>query len=412
MPPRAATRIAMRRSPIAKALDLRRPEEDTPGYAALCERLARTQLLNGALDDACAWGRRALDLYLTQDDRAAAGPLAIWLARRLTDAGRPIEEAVALVEAVLQRAGPRDGDVRYSALTALAYLSLHRGRAAEAREHFALAEQMLGSHSLGSHSLEDRHLFHDVRAEVRAHDRNLAGALEDNRAAVDVARRIGVAERLSITLCNYGRFAVFAGDNAMAIDAYREAVELSERANLSRASALVKRSLAFTYLLTGDLTNAEVTSDNADVIATICGLEGSERSAVIVNRNNAAAWHLAAGDVPAAREAALEAIDLAQRRWGGVAVLTHLSIAAVGALLGDVHRAARLKGYIDRHYAETGDIMEGPDQRTFDTMTAALREQLTNGELGARAAEGAALDEDAAAELAHSIARTLRTTDG
>ena len=82
------------------------------------------------------------------------------------------------------------------------------------------------------------------------------------------------------------------------------------------------------------------------------GLEGAERAQLVTNRNNAVAWRLALGDIQGAREAALESIDLAQRRWGGVAVLTHLSLATVDALLGNAHGAARLKGYIDAWYAE------------------------------------------------------------
>jgi DNA-binding CsgD family transcriptional regulator/RecA/RadA recombinase len=252
----AASRGAHRDAAIAyrQAIDLCDPADEAHRYAGLCERLARTQLLNGALDEACTWGQRALDLYIALDDRARSGPLGVWLSRRFTDAGRDIEKAVALVESVLHRASPEEAALRYSALIALAYLSFHRGRTAAALEQLAQADAIPGVLAL-----EERHLFYDVRAEVRAHDRHLGSALKDGRAAIEIARKIGSVERLSITLCNYARFAFFAGDNVSAIDAYREAVELSERAHLTRASALVKRSLSFVYLLTGDLANAERT---------------------------------------------------------------------------------------------------------------------------------------------------------
>ena len=256
----AARRNAYRDAAIAyrQAIVLRRSDEDGGSYAALCDRLARIQLINGDLDEACTWGQRALDLYVDSGDRVKAGLLGIWLSRRFTDAGRPIERAIAMVESAMRFANPNDAGFRYSALTALAYFSLQQGRIETAAQQLALGDSIRGGHSP-----EDRHLFHDVRAEVRAHNRQLAGAVEDSLAAIEFARQIGEPQRLSITLCNYGRFAFFAGQNEKAISAYREAVEISEREHLGRAGALAKRALAFTYLLTGELESAQRTLDES-----------------------------------------------------------------------------------------------------------------------------------------------------
>jgi DNA-binding CsgD family transcriptional regulator len=64
-------------------------------------------------------------------------------------------------------------------------------------------------------------------------------------------------------LSNYARFAFFAGRTAEAIAAYREAIDLIEREHLGRAAAIVMRSLAFVYLLTGELERAQRTLDRS-----------------------------------------------------------------------------------------------------------------------------------------------------
>ncbi len=137
-------------------------------------------------------------------------------------------------------------------------------------------------------------------------------------------------------------------------------------------------------------------------------LEGHERWALTENRTNAVAYQLTLGNVEAARFAALDALELSQQRWGGIAPLTHLSLSTLGALGGDAERSARLKGYVDAMYAMLGEVRQPTDERTYRFLIAALNERLTTQEIGRLAAEGAAFSETQAANVAAAIARRLR----
>jgi len=260
----ATRRNAYRDAAIAfrQAVELRCTGDDEIGTAALCSRLAGIQLLNGEIDDAFRWGQRALDVYDRSGDRIGVAKLLIWLGFRSIDAGRPIDKAIEMVERAMTLASPDDTVLRFNALTSLAFLLVQQGRIKKASEQLALADAVGGEHSA-----EDRSLFYDIRGEVRALDRQLAGAVDDNLRSIEFARQTSDRQRLSIALCNYARFAFFAGQNENAIAAYREAVEISARDDFGRAGALVKRALAFAYLLTGQLQEAQRFLDESALVS-------------------------------------------------------------------------------------------------------------------------------------------------
>jgi len=225
--------------------------EDSQRYASLCEKLSRALSINGELSDACAWGERAVEAYLAAGDRRQALAFALFLARRYGDAGRQ-EDGISIVGRTLPLLDEGDDQgLRYGAYVTLARLEAQRGDADAALRQLAAAES-----TAGEHVLEERHLFYDFRADVRATKGQLALARADSLEAIRLARQIGNAERLSITLNNYARFAFFAGRMDDAIAAYQEALDLTEREHLGRAAAIVTTSLAFVYLLTGDLEAA------------------------------------------------------------------------------------------------------------------------------------------------------------
>ena len=221
-------------------------------YAGLCEKLSRTLSINGELSDACAWGQRGVEAYAAARDYTRATRLALFIARRYSDAGRH-EEGVAAVRSAMQLLEAfDDADLRYGAHVTLARIEVQQEHPAA-----ALVELVAAESSPGEHALEERHLFHDVRGDAHATSGRLGSAIEDKIEAVRLARQIDSAERLSITLSNYARFAFFAGRTEEAIAAYREAIELIERDHLGRAAAIVMRALSFVYLLTGELEGAQ-----------------------------------------------------------------------------------------------------------------------------------------------------------
>ena len=220
-------------------------------YATLCEKLSRALSINGELTDACAWGKCAVETYVRDGEYAPAIALALFVARRYGDAGRQ-EEGVAIAQMAMALLTEHDNpELRYGAHVAIALLEAQQGH-----RDAALAELVVAESVGGEHSLEERQLFYGVRADVRATAGQLVVAIGDSLEAVRLARRIGNAERLSITLSNYARFAFFGGRTDAAMAAYCEAIDLVEREHLGRAAAIVTRALAFVSLLTGDLEAA------------------------------------------------------------------------------------------------------------------------------------------------------------
>jgi DNA-binding CsgD family transcriptional regulator/tetratricopeptide (TPR) repeat protein len=221
------------------------------GTACLREKFSRALSVNGELSEACAWGTRAVESYMRDGEYAPAIALALFVARRYGDAGRQ-EEGVAIAQMAMALLKEHDNpELRYGAHVTIAVLEAQQGH-----RDAALAELVLAESVAGEHALEERQLFYGVRADVRATAGQLAMAIEDSLEAVRLARRIGNAERLSITLSNYARFAFFGGRTDAAMAAYCEAIDLVEREHLGRAAAIVTRALAFVNLLTGDLEAA------------------------------------------------------------------------------------------------------------------------------------------------------------
>ena len=225
--------------------------DDRQRYASLCEKLSRALSINGELSDACAWGERAVEAYIGAGDRRRALALALFVARRYGDTGRQDDGVTITARALALLDEGEDAGLRYGAHVTLARLEAQRGDADAALSRLAEAESIPGDHAL-----EERHLFYDFRADVRATKGQLGLACADCLEAIRLARQIGSAERLSITLNNYARFAFFAGRMDEASAAYEEALDLTEREHLGRAAAIVTTALAFVYLLTGNLKDA------------------------------------------------------------------------------------------------------------------------------------------------------------
>ncbi len=118
---------------------------------------------------------------------------------------------------------------------------------------------------------------------------------------------------------------------------------------------------------------------------------------------NGAAYRLALGDISGARSAARDALQLTRgvRLLSATIAMQHL--ATVAALSGDVRRGARLRGYVDASCRNLGVEREVTEQRTYDILTTALREKLSDAEIESLAAEGAQLSEDQAVAEAMAV---------
>lgn len=119
---------------------------------------------------------------------------------------------------------------------------------------------------------------------------------------------------------------------------------------------------------------------------------------------NLAGYQLALGDFGAAQATARDGLALARRMQEGIVISQAIQhLAALKALSGDSHRAARLLGYVDAWYASQGCERELTEQKTHQTLTGSLREQLDEAEIAVLASQGAELTEDQAADEAQAL---------
>ena len=118
---------------------------------------------------------------------------------------------------------------------------------------------------------------------------------------------------------------------------------------------------------------------------------------------NGAAYRIALGDIPGARNNAREALRNAHGvRLLSAAIATQ-HLATVATLSGDARRGAQLRGYVDASYRSIGYQREPTEQCTYDILMTALREELSDAEIESLAAEGAQLSEDQAVAVALTV---------
>ncbi len=362
--------------------------DDSKRYASLCEKLSRALSINGELRDACAWGTRAVGAYIASGDHRQALAFALFLARRYGDAGRP-EDGIAIIAHALPLLDEDDErGLRYGSHVTLARLEAQRGDADAALRRLADAQS-----APGEHALEERHLFYDFRADVRATKGQLGLARADSLEAIRLARQIGNAERLSITLNNYARFAFFAGRMDEAIAAYEEALDLTQREQLGRAAAIVTTALAFVYLLAGDLKAARRLHER-----------GLESSGGPVMESGAASIGV--------RLAYLQ-MDHKQVADDAIADATGVAFRSGPESIGP------LAGSVAAHYDATGRRSEAEQLRSRAlteirgaNLALWLLDQLATSNDGAEVAKARSLLAQAAADPDHMVARAhLRLFD-
>jgi predicted ATPase/DNA-binding XRE family transcriptional regulator len=173
---------------------------------------------------------------------------------------------------------------------------------------------------------------------------------------------------------------------------YAEALALTLRFGNAVGATSLRHNLAELELLLGSAQRAlELATAAAD---------GARRMHFSrfesISLTNVAACSLALGDVDGARQAAHDALELAEGTypWGTIVAVQHL--ATVAALRGDPQLAARLRGYVDAWYRAKGCERDVAEARGYETLMVALRERLSESQIDRLSAEGAMLSEEQA----------------
>jgi len=116
---------------------------------------------------------------------------------------------------------------------------------------------------------------------------------------------------------------------------------------------------------------------------------------------NLGVYRVALGDLDGARQAAMQALNLARELQGRSFVAIALQhLALIAALQGETQRASSLLGYVDALIEALGMERELTEQWGYDALMASLRRELSDVEIEKLAAEGAAWSEDQAVAAA------------
>lgn len=242
----ALYRNAHRDAAIAYRGAIETRKDTDPSYAQLCEKFSRALSANAQIGDACAFAQRAVDAYEAAGQNARAASVAIRLARRTYEIGRPQAAlAIALRALNLSR---EEGPVAYDAYVTLGHFEALQGRNDSAKTYLESAEAVPGDHPA-----VDRRNAYMVRAIVAATSGRLVEAFEHYEAAVAIARGLSDPEQLAWTLNNYASRATATGWTDRARKAHEEAAACVSSAEFAKVLASTIQGLAFAELLAGDL---------------------------------------------------------------------------------------------------------------------------------------------------------------
>ena len=252
-----------------------------------------------------------------------------------------------------------------------------------------------------------------------------AGELDDGEAALQealaICRRLGDERRVVATLNSLGTARRLRGDLDGARDLLRHALELcfirdgddGADGSDSRPDSHSFRNLVRSEFALGDvlLTNlAELEFALGDFERAV-ELAKQARGLVrhLKNRDeatptdsNLAAYSIAAGRLDEAATYAREAVEQrdGQHPFGLVVALEHLAVIA--GLSGEAERAAKLLGYTDARLRSMGLARQPTEGVGYERLRAVLATHLAANECDRRMADGAALSEEQAIELALS----------
>jgi DNA-binding CsgD family transcriptional regulator/type II secretory pathway predicted ATPase ExeA len=242
----ALSRSAHRDAEVAYrgAAASRNPDDAT--YAPLCEKFSRALSINGQVEEACAVAELAVNAYAAAGDAGRAAAVAIRLARRVYESGRPQAAEATALRALRLSGGT--GRVAYGAYVTLAHFAALQGATDAAGAYLVSAEE-----TPGEHSALDRRNACMVRALIAAISGRLINAFEEYERAAAIARDSNDSEQLAWTLNNYASRAMTTGWMDRALAAYHEAARCARSQDFGKVGATTIQGLAFSQLLAGDL---------------------------------------------------------------------------------------------------------------------------------------------------------------
>ena len=350
------------------------------------ERTARTgdmtRALVADLDDV----RAALDGALVRGDIVKGGEMLVATEHAMCRLGL-YEENAARCEAFLFKLGGDEPLLRARLCMALAFSLDGLNRMNEAGE---AATQALDLARTSGDGLAIAQALEGYSVAV-----SRLGRLEDALRALAEAEAIpGASPWLRLRLlARRGYLALRVGD-------HENSANIHERLRKEHHALGNTEDAIVSSLNLAESEHARGRTDRAiaiarEVLPSVRGVDGA------LLRSNLAGYLVSVGDLAGTVEAGRATVAACEADPENAYVamaLEHVALAL--ALGGDPARAATLEGYSAAKFARLGFLREGTETRTFDRLTALLREGLSAEEIERLMAAGAALEPSAAIELA------------
>jgi predicted ATPase len=230
------------------------------------------------------------------------------------------------------------------------------------------------------------------------------GRLDEAKPMIEQAlaklRACGDASDVANCLDMQASIEWLRGDIRVARDYYAQALAAHKAIGNEAGIAIVLGNMAEVDFAGGHPEQALRAASEALEIH----VRGKNARQIGTDYTNIAAYRIAVGDLPGARDSAcagLRVVRQARHEQLIAIVLQHFAVLA--GLGSDARRGAQLLGYVDAQFTSLR-LQRGPtEQWGYDKLIAALREKLSADEIATLGAEGATWSEDRAVEEALKV---------
>lgn len=237
-----------------------------------------------------------------------------------------------------------------------------------------------------------------------------AGRLDEAAAANDRAlgwfREYSDKRNIAACLRQQANIAEAQGDATAARDLYKQAMTVFKALGVQSSVAIVLACMAELEFKEGNASEALRSVGEALEL----GSWGKNATHLAIYHANCAAYRIALDNLPAATEAARDAVHWAQEAKNELVLADAIGhLALIASRTGDPRRGAQLAGFVDARYAELGESRESTEAWSHDQLLLSLREQLDAATIQSLGEEGAGLTTElAVAEAVKSSAPVTR----
>jgi predicted ATPase/class 3 adenylate cyclase len=227
------------------------------------------------------------------------------------------------------------------------------------------------------------------------------GRFDEAQAAyVDVSpllRETGATKQLARVLSWWSIIHFIRGTSDEARKGFSEALSLAKSVADVQLTATVLGNIGELAFAEGDVDAAIANGEEAVKLR----VDTKNPTGIANAYSNLTAYRLAKRDMAGAKEDARRAVHWAREgQSSNILMCATQHIALIKAREGDAQNAARLLGYVDKLFAESGFMREPTEKWSYDHLMQALHEHLTDAAIVQLGAEGAAWSEDEVVEEA------------